>query len=122
MLSEKTSLAWDPIDWHHKGFKYGCALLALVVCFLLVKVTHYTTHDPDTHLYAALAADTAHMPLSNWSALAWGGHWNRTGWFYEHPPGLFWLGALFVRMGQTPLHAVYSVSFICFFLSLWFLF
>lgn len=99
------------------------ATLGVVVFFIVLNVwmtswTQYRVHDSDSRLYADLSSDLATLPWYRWCALEWGGHWNRQGWFLEHPPGLFWLVAVGIRLGLTPYVAIYAVNFTSWTISL----
>ncbi len=77
---------------------------------LLIAVTHYTSRDPDSQLYAGIAARLASEPVGNWIAPEWWGLWNSTGPFYEHPAGLFVLPAALARLGYPAEQAAYAVN------------
>ncbi len=77
---------------------------------LLIAVTHYTSRDPDSQLYAGIAARLAVEPVDHWIAPQWWGLWNSTGPFYEHPAGLFVVPAALARLGYPPEQAAYAVN------------
>ena len=77
---------------------------------LLIAVTHYTSRDPDSQLYAGIAARLAIEPVDQWIAPQWWGLWNSTGPFYEHPAGLFVVPAALARLGYPAEQAAYAVN------------
>lgn len=103
-----------------KGWEIVSGLVAcfLVACVVFVSWRQYRVHDADSRLYAAMSEDLAQLPWHRWCALQWNGHWDRQGWFVEHPPGFFWATALAIDMGLTPFVAIYTVNFISWTISL----
>ncbi len=95
--------------------------LALAVCLSQTVFFGYQTHDADSRLYANMSADLANRPVHVWCAPEWNGHWHRQGLFFEHPAGMFWIGAALVRLGLPPFPAVYFINYLSYFLSLWLL-
>lgn len=77
---------------------------------LLIALTHYTSRDPDSQLYAGIAARLASEPVGTWIAPEWWGLWDSTGPFYEHPAGLFVLPAALARLGYPAEQAAYAVN------------
>ena len=77
---------------------------------LLIAVTHYTSRDPDSQLYAGIAARLAAEPVDKWIAPQWWGLWDSTGPFFEHPAGLFVLPATLARFGYPPEQSAYAVN------------
>jgi 4-amino-4-deoxy-L-arabinose transferase-like glycosyltransferase len=108
--------------WQQTRFRVLGGLLTLTLCMLAVQVTGFETRDSDSRLYAAMSRDMAEMPLARWAAPQWNGHWDRTGLFHEHPPGMFMMGALLVRVGLGPFPAVYLINFLSYGLALWLLY
>ena len=86
----------------------GFAALAVVLL-----ATGFESNDPDSRLYAELAAKVSAQPLSHWIAPEWWGLWpsaHQTGLFLEHPAGLFLLPAALGRAGVPPVHGAYIVG------------
>jgi 4-amino-4-deoxy-L-arabinose transferase-like glycosyltransferase len=91
--------------------------LSFVYCVLLPISFDYRTHDPDSTLYTMMSGDLAERSISEWCAPEWNNHWQRQGLFFEHPPGMFWLGAALIRLGVPQFQALYCINFLCYFLS-----
>jgi len=81
----------------------------VVVCALLA-ATRFASRDPDSALYATLAARASQEPLARWIAPEWLGLWNNTGLFQEHPAGILWLPAALARAGYPASQAAYVVG------------
>ena len=77
---------------------------------VLIALTQYTSRDPDSQLYAGIAARLAAEPVDQWIAPQWWGLWDSTGPFYEHPAGLFVLPAALARLGYPAEQAAYAVN------------
>jgi 4-amino-4-deoxy-L-arabinose transferase-like glycosyltransferase len=61
-------------------------------------------------LYADLSTKLSAQPLVRWVAPEWWGLWpaaKQTGYFREHPAGLFWIPAALGRVGVPPVQASY---------------
>ena len=95
-----------------------------IVCFLvasaLLVVTRFTSSDPDSALYASLSAKLSVQPVTHWIAPQWWDLWpqaHQTGYFREHPAGLFLIPAAMGRIGIPPEQASYvfgiGVALIC---------
>jgi hypothetical protein len=87
-------------------------LAAIAAGALLLVATGYTSRDPDSALYAQLAAELATLPASRWIAPDWGGAWNHQGPFREHPVGIFILPVLLIRSGFPPHQAAFVVNMV----------
>ncbi len=85
-------------------------LAAIAAAAALLVATDYSSRDPDSALYAKLAAGLAPLPPNRWIAPEWGGAWNHQGPFREHPVGILVLPALLIRGGFPPLQASYVVN------------
>jgi len=85
-------------------------LAALLAVAVLLPLTGYESRDPDSRLYAALAATMATQPVDRWIAPEWWGQWGRQDPFLEHPAGLFVLPALLASLGYPALQAAYTVN------------
>ena len=77
---------------------------------LLIGITHYTSRDPDSQLYAGIAARLASEPNDTWIAPERWGLWDSTGPFYEHPAGLFVLPAMLARLGYPAEQSAYAIN------------
>ena len=76
----------------------------------LIAATQYTSRDPDSRLYAGIAARLADEPLRQWIAPEWWGLWETHGPFYEHPAGLFILPAALANLGYPAGQSAYAVN------------
>jgi hypothetical protein len=85
-------------------------LAAVIAAAALLVTTDYTSRDPDSALYAKLAADLAPLPANRWIAPEWGGAWNHQGPFREHPVGILILPVLLIRGGFPPDQSSYVVN------------
>lgn len=102
-------------NWKARSLAWAATLAA---CAAVVWGMGYQVHDADSRLYAAMASDLARTPASAWCAPQWWGHWQRQGLFFEHPPGMLWLGAIFIRAGVPAFCALYWANFAAFFGSM----
>jgi len=92
-------------------------------CFVII--FPYEIKDPDSAVYSQIGWQLAYVPLKYWSAPLWQGHDNdppHPELFIDHPPGLFWIIACFIRAGFPGRKAGLGVNFLFIFLSLYFLF
>ena len=64
-------------------------VLALLAVWALLAATGFTSRDPDSAFYAAMSARLANGPLAAVIAPEWGGLWNGTGLWQEHPVGIY---------------------------------
>jgi 4-amino-4-deoxy-L-arabinose transferase-like glycosyltransferase len=85
-----------------------------IACFLIVStllvLTRFASSDPDSALYAALSAKLSQQPVARWIAPEWWGLWpqaHQTGYFREHPAGLFFIPAALGRAGVPAEQASY---------------
>jgi 4-amino-4-deoxy-L-arabinose transferase-like glycosyltransferase len=86
----------------------GVALVAS-----LIVATGFASDDPDSALYAGIADRMHHEPVAKWIAPEWWGFWPEaamTGFFREHPAGIFWAPAALGRLGLPPLQGAYVVG------------
>lgn len=83
---------------------------ALAVAAALLVAADVRTRDPDSTLYARLAADLANQPASRWIAPEWGGAWDQQGLFREHPVGILIPPVLAIRAGFPRDQAPYAVN------------
>jgi 4-amino-4-deoxy-L-arabinose transferase-like glycosyltransferase len=87
--------------WWLAGFVLVAALLVL---------TRFASLDSDSVRYATLSAHLTELPVSRWIAPVW---WGMTtpdapsGYFLEHPAGLFLVPAALGRLGMPPVQAAY---------------
>jgi 4-amino-4-deoxy-L-arabinose transferase-like glycosyltransferase len=88
----------------------GAWPVALVLGSLLLAWLHLGTRDPDSRLHVGIAARLAEQPLARWIAPEWWGLWRSQGLFREHPAGIFWLPALFARLGYPSAEAAYLAN------------
>jgi hypothetical protein len=73
-------------------------------------LTGYTSRDPDSTVYAGIAARMSGEPLPRWIAPEWWRSWGNEGLFREHPVGIFLLPALIARLGYPAAQAAYAVN------------
>jgi hypothetical protein len=76
----------------------------------LLALTQYSSRDPDSTVYAGIAARLAQEPVHRWIAPEWWGLWGAKGLFREHPVGIFVLPALLGRLGYPAAQAAYLVN------------
>jgi 4-amino-4-deoxy-L-arabinose transferase-like glycosyltransferase len=81
-----------------------------VLASAVLAVLGYRTRDPDSLLYAAIAAQLSTQPPSTWIAPSWPPGWYGQGRFREHPVGVFVLPALLARAGYPAQQAAYAVN------------
>lgn len=84
--------------------------IALLAAVALIALTGYTSRDPDSTVYAGIAARMSGEPLPRWIAPEWWGNWDNEGLFREHPVGIFLLPALIARLGYPAPQAAYAVN------------
>lgn len=84
--------------------------VALVVTWTTLAVLGYGARDPDSRLYAEIAARTAAAPLSQWIAPAFPPGWYMRGPFREHPAGFFAPPAMLARLGYPAPQAGYALN------------
>src|SRR5713101_5250597 len=77
-----------------------------IVCFVFVTAvlvaSRFSSSDPDSALYASISAKLSAQPIARWIAPEWWGLWpeaHQTGYFREHPAGLFLIPAALGRLG-----------------------
>jgi 4-amino-4-deoxy-L-arabinose transferase-like glycosyltransferase len=83
---------------------------ALAVSFIVLAVVGFTSGDPDSRVYAGIAARLASEPFVRWIAPEWWGQWGFSGPFREHPIGIFVLPALIGKAGYPAWQAAYAVN------------
>jgi 4-amino-4-deoxy-L-arabinose transferase-like glycosyltransferase len=94
------------LSWRERAIWIVCFLIASA----LLVVTRFTSSDPDSALYASLSAKLSLQPAARWIAPQWWGLWpeaHQTGYFREHPAGLFLIPAAMGRIGIPPEQASY---------------
>jgi 4-amino-4-deoxy-L-arabinose transferase-like glycosyltransferase len=88
-------------------------VIGVLVAAALIVATGFGSDDPDSALYAGLAARLADEPVARWVAPEWWGFWPEaelTGLFLEHPAGVLLLPAALGRLGVPPEQAAYAVG------------
>lgn len=93
----------------------------IILCGLVI-VFPYEYRDSDSSCYSSISQKLGHRPLREWCAPQWWGHGGNSGLFQDHPPGILWLPALFVRAGLPGRSAALCANFLYIFLSLYFAF
>lgn len=84
--------------------------VALAVTWTALAVLGYGARDPDSRLYAEIAARTAAAPLSRWIAPDFPPGWYMSGPFREHPAGFFAPPAMLARLGYPAPQAPYALN------------
>jgi 4-amino-4-deoxy-L-arabinose transferase-like glycosyltransferase len=95
LLSSRERFAW----------LVGFALIAA-----LIIATRFESHDADSVRYATLSSVLSTLPVVRWIAPEWWGLTGDnplTGYFQEHPAGLFFVPAFLGRIGVPPDQAPY---------------
>jgi hypothetical protein len=89
-------------------------LLAWTVCLIvacwLLAITAFASRDPDSAFYATMTARLAAGPVSGWIAPEWGGLWNGTGLWQEHPIGIYLAPIAVAKLGFPAEQAAYAVG------------
>jgi 4-amino-4-deoxy-L-arabinose transferase-like glycosyltransferase len=88
-------------------------LVGFLLAATLIYATHFTSHDGDSALYAALAGHATDAPVREWVAPRWWALWPGSTvdeLFVEHPAGLFWLPAALGRLGLPAGPSSYVVG------------
>ena len=83
---------------------------ALVAAWALLAAVGFTSRDPDSAFYAVMSARLASGPLSGVIAPEWGGLWNGTGLWQEHPVGIYLLPIALAKLGYPGPQAAYAVG------------
>ena len=96
--------------------------ITYIILCVFVSVFPYKIHDSDSSAYSSIAQNLAYQPLITWSAPDWGGHGYNYGLFREHPPGVLWITAFFIRIGVPRSSAAFCANFLYIFLSLYFIY
>jgi hypothetical protein len=76
----------------------------------LLVVTRFTSVDADSVRYAEISAKLSTLPIARWVAPEWWGlspDNPLSGYFLEHPAGLFFIPAALGKMGVPPAQAPY---------------
>jgi 4-amino-4-deoxy-L-arabinose transferase-like glycosyltransferase len=85
-------------------------LAALAAAWLALAILGHRTRDPDSRLYAEMAARMAEAPAAGWIAPDFPPGWYMSGRFREHPVGLLVPAALLARIGYPPEQAAYALN------------
>ena len=85
-------------------------LTVLLGVGVILPLVGFESGDPDSALYAAIAADLSTRPVGQWLAPEWWGHWDIEGLFREHPVGIFLPSAVLASIGYPALQAAYIVN------------
>jgi 4-amino-4-deoxy-L-arabinose transferase-like glycosyltransferase len=83
---------------------------AFVLVAAILVLSRFTSDDPDSTLYAGIAARLAAQPVPRWIAPEWWGLWSRVdleGLYVEHPVGFFVVPAVLARLGMPGEQAAY---------------
>jgi 4-amino-4-deoxy-L-arabinose transferase-like glycosyltransferase len=87
----------------------GIWLAGFVLVAIMIAATGFTSRDADSIRYATLSARLSELPVSRWVAPEWWGltTTDHTGYFVEHPAGLFFIPAALGRLGIPAEQAPY---------------
>jgi hypothetical protein len=85
-------------------------IAALGFVWLALAALGYRARDPDSRLYAEIAARMAQAPPAGWIAPDFPPGWFMSGPFREHPVGLFVPAALLARLGYPAGQAGYAMN------------
>ncbi len=94
-------------------------LSVLMVAWALLAFAAYRSRDPDSTAYAEISGRLSMLPLSTWIAPEWGGSWELSGPFREHPIGILVLPALLGRAGYPAEQAAFAIGALFSVLTLW---
>ena len=83
---------------------------ALLVVWALLAATGFTSRDPDSAFYAVMSARLANGPLTGIIAPEWGGLWNGTGLWQEHPIGIYLAPIALAWIGYPASQAAYAIG------------
>lgn len=86
---------------------WGVCLLAV---WALLVATGFVSRDPDSAFYAVMTERLANGPASAWIAPEWGGLWNGTGLWQEHPIGIYLVPIAFAKLGFPAGQAAYAMG------------
>lgn len=84
--------------------------VAFVLVAALIVLTHFSSTDPDSQLYASISGRLSEEPVSHWIAPEWWDFWpetHMTGLFREHPAGVFLVPVALSRLGIPGEQAAY---------------
>jgi hypothetical protein len=84
--------------------------LAVALAASTIALLGYQTRDPDSVLYARIAADLSARPMDEWIAPHWPPGVYMQGFFREHPIGLFVPAALLASCGYPAEQAAYAMN------------
>jgi len=101
---------------------FSLFLVTYIILCGFVIIFPYEYYDSDSSAYSSISQKLAFLPLSRWCAPEWGGHGGNLGYFQDHPPGILWLPAIFVRMGVPGPSAALCANFLYMFVSLYFIY
>lgn len=96
----RLSSRWEPLAW----------VGALLVVWAVVGATGFVSRDPDSAFYAVMSARLAHGGVSQIIAPEWGGLWNGTGLWQEHPIGIYLAPIALAKVGYPAEQAAYAVG------------
>jgi 4-amino-4-deoxy-L-arabinose transferase-like glycosyltransferase len=91
---------WEPAAW----------LGALLVVWTILAATAFTSRDPDSAFYAVMSARLANGPAARVIAPEWGGLWNGTGLWQEHPVGIYLVPIALAKSGYPAGQAAYAAG------------
>jgi 4-amino-4-deoxy-L-arabinose transferase-like glycosyltransferase len=90
----------------------------IILCALVI-VFPYEIKDADSQVYSDIGKQLAYAPIIQWCAPLWREANQGFELFQAHPPGIFWVTAIFVRMGVPGESAALCANFLYLLLSLY---
>jgi len=94
------------------------AITYIILCALVI-VFPYEINDADSKVYSYIGNQLAYAPIVQWCAPIWRGPSKSFELFQAHPPGIFWITALFVRIGFPGHSAALCANFLYLLLTLY---
>jgi hypothetical protein len=96
----RLSSRWEPWAW----------VAALLLVWTLIGATGFVSRDPDSAFYAVMSARLAQGDASKIIAPEWGGLWNGTGLWQEHPIGIYLAPIVLAKVGYPAEQAAYATG------------
>ena len=99
-----------PGRWRDAALQAVAWTVVIAALSMALAALGYRTRDPDSVLYARIAADMSGAPRERWIAPDWPRGTYAHGRYQEHPVGVFVLPALLARLGYPAEQAAYVVN------------
>jgi len=91
---------WEPAAWAG----------GLLVVWAVIAATGFVSRDPDSAFYAVMSARLAQGDPARVIAPEWGGLWNGTGLWQEHPIGIYLAPIAVAKLGYPAAQAAYAAG------------